>query len=141
MLAILTLACGSPPADRPAPANDVPRARLMSPVQIAAGAPALFDAADSFDPDGALVAWRFVFGDGSAASDVGVPRAWHAFAAEGLFEVGLTVRDDQGAEARARQTVRVAASTLACESDTDCVGEGGSICHGGACAWTGGGLD
>lgn len=134
-------ACGTAPTPAGRPADSGPRARLTAPVQVAAGQTATLDASESFDADGTIVLWRFVFGDGSAASDLGFPVTQHAWTEQGLYEVGLTVRDNGGGEARARQLVRVGSSTLTCDGDSDCAQTGTVSCENGICASSGGSLD
>ena len=58
------VACEEPPRSE-TPENVAPRARFSSPVWVQAGEEAHFDASESFDPDGTIVAYRFLFGDGS----------------------------------------------------------------------------
>jgi len=49
----------------------------------------------AFDPDGTIVAWRWRFGDGTAAT---VERPAHRFGDDGTYDVTLIVRDDDGSE-------------------------------------------
>ncbi|MBW3570648.1 MAG: S8 family serine peptidase [Gemmatimonadetes bacterium] len=58
----------------------------------------------SADGDGALVSWRWDFGDGSASS---AKDPSHSYAASGSYTVTLTVRDDDGAETAVSHTVTV----------------------------------
>jgi PKD repeat protein len=53
-----------------------------------------FDGSGSFD-DGAIVQYDWTFGDGAAAVDAG-PNPEHVYYAEGVFDVVLTVTDDDG---------------------------------------------
>ena len=55
-----------------------------------------FDGGGSLDPDGRVVRWHWDFGDGEEAEGEQVAHAW---AADGVFHVTLTVTDDTGAEA------------------------------------------
>jgi PKD repeat protein len=52
-----------------------------------------FDASASRDPDGAITAWRWDFGDGANAEGA---TASHAYAAPGTYVVKLTAIDDAG---------------------------------------------
>lgn len=55
---------------------------------------AIFDASDSTDPDGRIMAYAWDFDDGYTASGV---QASHEFVKPGLYTVRLTVTDDDGA--------------------------------------------
>lgn len=59
---------------------------------------------EASDPDGSVVKLQWDFGDGEQASEADPE---HVFAAEGSFEVVLTVTDDDGASAQAKRTVKV----------------------------------
>jgi PKD repeat protein len=63
-----------------------------------------FDAAESHDPDGTIVAYSWDFGDGSTATGVTVS---HAYSDNGLYLVTLTVTDNDGATASAHATKTV----------------------------------
>ncbi|MDF1561714.1 MAG: PKD domain-containing protein [Deltaproteobacteria bacterium] len=149
---------GVPPEETPE--NVSPRARFVSPAWVQAGAAASFDASESFDPDGTIIAYRFLFGDGSAEVVSASPRVEHVYGAAGTYTVWLSVEDAQGAEGRAAHGLGVtldapvacvaegdcgagetcAADGLcyrtgpgdACAADEECVGTG-FTCHGGVC--------
>ena len=53
-----------------------------------------FDSTGSFDPDGAIASYSWVFGDGTTASG---PAPTHTYATGGLYDVALTVTDNAGA--------------------------------------------
>ena len=53
-----------------------------------------FDSTGSFDPDGAIASYSWVFGDGTTASG---PSPTHAYATGGFYDVALTVTDNAGA--------------------------------------------
>jgi PKD repeat protein len=53
-----------------------------------------FNASNSFDPDGLIVACGWDFGDGDSGSDLLVD---HSYAKDGVYNVTLTVMDDDGA--------------------------------------------
>ncbi|HEU4928121.1 MAG TPA: PKD domain-containing protein, partial [Vicinamibacterales bacterium] len=53
-----------------------------------------FDSTGSFDSDGAIASYSWVFGDGTTASG---PAPTHTYATGGLYDVALTVTDDAGA--------------------------------------------
>ena len=106
LLASLT-ACGDDA--EPAPADNVaPEAQLNASTEIAAiGEPVGFSAGGSLDADGTIVSYRFVFGDGSPAIEGAAAETEHRFAAQGLYQVQLTVTDDAGATATATDVVNV----------------------------------
>lgn len=58
---------------------------------IAVGEVTRFDATRSSDPDGEILAYQWAFGDGAMAEG---PVVEYAYAAPGIYEVRLTVRDD-----------------------------------------------
>lgn len=64
------------------------------------------DGAASADPDGAVVAWRWSFGDGLTASGVA---ARHSYSEGGNYTVTLTVVDNRGAETSTARTASVEA--------------------------------
>jgi probable HAF family extracellular repeat protein len=63
-----------------------------------------FDAAASQDPDGSIVSYAWDFADGGTATGM---TAQHTFVAAGVFEVTLSVTDDDGATASAVRPVNV----------------------------------
>ncbi len=66
-----------------------------------------FDARDSIDPDGNIVSYTWDFGDGEGGEGAVVE---HRFREEGLYEVTLTVTDDQGLVDIAKTELRVGIS-------------------------------
>jgi PKD repeat protein len=106
-LALVALAgCGGD--STPEPSNVPPAAQLSAtPTLVAIGDPVAFSAGGSVDSDGEIVAYRFVFADGSPALDSGSSQASHRFAAAGLYQVTLTVTDDDGATATTTTAVNV----------------------------------
>ena len=54
-----------------------------------------FDASESSDPDGGIVSYNWDFGDGSEGSGI---TASHTYASTGVYNVALTVTDDDGNE-------------------------------------------
>jgi PKD repeat protein len=96
--------------------NQPPTATLTAtPTQVVVGEPVDLSAAGSTDADGFVVAYRFVFADGSPAITTASPGTTHAFVAPGVYRVSLTVVDERGAaSAPATATVTVA-EPVTCE--------------------------
>lgn len=63
-----------------------------------------FNASGSYDPDGALIAFFWDFGDGSNATGVNVT---HRYTQNGMFVVNVTVTDNDGATDRDTCTITV----------------------------------
>jgi PKD repeat protein len=63
-----------------------------------------FNAAESYDPDGTVVAYSWDFGDGTTASGITV---FHAYADNSSYIVTLTVTDNNGATCSANATKTV----------------------------------
>src|SRR5436309_7180336 len=61
----------------------------------AVGSPVTFNGAGSSDPDGAITAYAWTFGDGASASGASVT---HSYAAGGTYTATLTVTDNRGAQ-------------------------------------------
>jgi hypothetical protein len=124
-LPVLLAACGGEGASAPA-MNAVPRARLAAPLYSPPGVAVAFDASASYDPDGAIVEFTFVFGDGTASVTQSSPEVQHAFAAPGAFDVRVFVRDEGGLRGQATQFVVVrtdpprSATAADCELGTEC---------------------
>jgi len=68
------------------------------------GAAVTFDGSTSSDPDGEVTRWRWDFGDGGTD---GGEVATHSFRHTGLFQVRLTVTDDDGLEGQATQSITI----------------------------------
>ena len=83
--------------------NAAPTAAFTPPSSCVAGQPCQFNDA-STDGDGNVVGWLWEFGDG-ATSDQKDPT--HQYAAQGNYNVTLTVRDDDGATGSVTHTVTV----------------------------------
>jgi PKD repeat protein len=77
----------------PVSRNQPPTAVITGPVSGLVGESLNFDGLGSGDSDGALVDYRWEFGDGITASD---PTAAHSFGAAGNYALTPTVTDDGG---------------------------------------------
>jgi len=53
-----------------------------------------FDGSDSYDPDGDIAFYRWTFGDGTSV--VNVKKTSHQYSEENIYEVTLTIIDDNG---------------------------------------------
>jgi len=84
--------------------NLAPVAVVGPDFSVATYAAATFSALGSYDPDGSIVSYVWDFGDG--ATGVGIT-ARHAYTAQGVRTVTLTVRDDAGVEVQATLQVTV----------------------------------
>src|SRR5947209_4472388 len=88
-----------------APPNQPPRAAFTTTAaQVRPGDFVTFDARASTDPDGAIVSYRWAFGDGWAGEGMVIS---HAYALSGRFLVVLTVVDNNGASAATATEVLV----------------------------------
>ena len=63
-----------------------------------------FDGTASYDPDGMVVHWNWLFGDGDSTSGGNV---YHTYQTQGLFQVKLTVVDNQGLTASTVKAIEV----------------------------------
>lgn len=82
-------------APPPPPANRAPRARLSVPGETEVNVAVALSAAESSDPDGDRLTYRWDFGDGSSA-DLAVANAAHPYAKPGTYTVRVTVDDGRG---------------------------------------------
>ncbi len=69
-----------------------------------------FDAGQTYDPDGQIVNYKWDFGDG--CTDESGADVYHHFSEAGLYNVVLTVTDDDGLQAAASDTVEVVVQPL-----------------------------
>jgi PKD repeat protein len=74
--------------------NQPPVADAGGPYMGTIGQPVIFDATGSMDPDGTITAYMWDFGDGKTGTG---PTPSHSYAADGVYNVTLTVTDDAGA--------------------------------------------
>ncbi len=102
-LGLVAVACSPNPST---PSNVSPLA-VITPIadtNVAVGEEVTFDAANSGDPDGSIVAWNWDFADFTTGSGVNVVKS---FASSGSFEVKLTVTDNKGATASSTVAITV----------------------------------
>ena len=131
LFALAGAGCGTDPAEATAMAAQAPLARLRVPRLGEPGAQLLFDASDAVSPGGALLHWRFSFGDGTALVDAGAPRLHHVYAAAGIYAVSVEVEDLVGRRARAEGQVTVRSGAPVCLTDADCAA--GDRCQEARC--------
>jgi PKD repeat protein len=82
-----------------------PSAAFALPVGATAGTPTQFEGSASSDPDGAIAAYEWAFGDDTTATGSSPS---HVYASEGEYTVTLTVTDDAGNTSELSHTVTVA---------------------------------
>ena len=96
------------PAPKPPPpppgANVGPTAVITGDQKANSGGNVHFDGTDSFDPDGNVVRFDWSFGDGGVGTFVSGD---HVYNSAGVFNVTLTVTDNNGATDSATRTVEV----------------------------------
>ncbi len=103
LLVAVLCACAGPSTN--VGTNRPPEAAFISNVTTGpAPLSVAFDATSSRAPDGVIVTFTWVFGDG--ATGAGATTA-HTYASAGSFEAVLTVTDDRGATASATRTITV----------------------------------
>lgn len=119
LVALVLVACGGQLPASPV-ANAAPRARLAGPLLAPLGVKVVFDAADSFDPDGRVLEYTFSFSDGARPVTQSTPDVEHVFEQPGAYEVVVVVRDDTGQLAGARQLVVVRTDPPLCTATPDC---------------------
>jgi hypothetical protein len=80
---------GSPENIKP-----VANASAYGPYQGSVNSEITFDGSKSYDPDGNITSWNWIFGDGTNGSGKTVK---HLYSSSGTFQVTLTVTDNDGA--------------------------------------------
>lgn len=106
-LALLGLLAPAGCDDGPRHAGNAPSAVLRAPATCDLGQSVILDASGSTDPDGDIVLYRFVIGDGSAAREQTEPRATHVCRTAGLIEAAVFVVDATGLTSRASSLIAV----------------------------------
>jgi PKD repeat protein len=89
------------PTPEPTPGQP-PVAQITGPASGLVGETLTFDGSGSSDPDGAITAYAWDFGDGTSASG---PAVQHSYAAPGTYTVVLTVTDEGGLSGQASWSV------------------------------------
>jgi PKD repeat protein len=84
------------------PANQPPTAVINGPTIGLVGDPLDFDGSISSDPDGTIVSYSWVFGDGTTGSGASVS---HSYGNPGSYNVALTVADNGGLDDTSTYTV------------------------------------
>ena len=84
--------------------NQAPVAKLSAPHSGVENTSLAFDSSDSYDPDGTIVSRVLDFGDGNSSTSSATT---HQYAAPGVYNVTLTVTDNDGAIADVVREVRI----------------------------------
>jgi hypothetical protein len=104
--------------ERPVAVFDGPRTARV-------GEPVIFDGSQSSDVDGTVVAWSFLWGDGSPEELSTAPRGLHIYRSPGLFVVDLSAIDDRGSKGSVSYNLLVTGSAEGSgEGSGDGSGEG-----------------
>jgi PKD repeat protein len=83
-----------------------PVANPNGPYNGTVGQQVAFDGSNSFDPDGSIISYDWNFGDGNTGTGVSPT---HTYAAEGYYDVSLTVMDNDGLTNTAATSASIAA--------------------------------
>jgi len=101
--------------------NQPPVADSNGPYTGTVGVPVSFDGSGSSDPDGTIRSYDWDFGDGTVVPDAG-PTPTHTYAADGTFNVTLTVTDDAGATDSAMTTATITSDRGVIEAEIEAPG-------------------
>ena len=107
-----------------------PVASFSAPARSDTGQPTIFNAFASVYPDGTIVAYHWVFGDGHSV-DTTSPTTAHVYTAAGVKTVTLTVTDSDGTTGQAQRTVNIHATSTTPKAFTGQNGDNGRHAHGG----------
>ena len=107
-----------------------PVASFSAPARSDTGQATIFNASASVYPDGTIVAYHWVFGDGSSV-DTTSPTTAHIYTAAGVKTVTLTVTDDDGTTGEAQRTVNVHTTSTTPKASMGQNGSNGRHAHGG----------
>ena len=91
------------------PGYNIPPVAMATadPAQGTAPLEVSFSSAQSYDPDGSIVAWSWIFGDGGSST---LANPTHTFDDADVYTVQLTVTDDDGATASTTLTITATAA-------------------------------
>jgi subtilisin-like proprotein convertase family protein len=109
--------------------NAPPIAAFTGPTSVILGRSAAFDATGSHDIDGTIVNYSWDFnGSGSYATDTGsTPGASFTFTSPGVINVGLRVRDNDGATTQITHAIQVTRPPVAALKATPASPTGGQV--------------
>lgn len=125
----------APPPTATSAANAAPVADLaVAPTTASVGETVALDATRSSDPDGSVALYEWDFdGDGTVDRQTTSSTVSHGYGASGTYDASVTVVDDGGATAVARQSVTVRGDTR----PTADAGDGGTYGVGEAVSFDG----
>ena len=115
-LLVVTLAVGCDSGGSGSSSNDAPNADFRSKARAGEAMTYTFDASDSYDADGQIVAYEWEFGNGDTGSGETVT---HAYSSAGEREVVLAVTDEDDATKSATRTITVDKSEKDYEFSSD----------------------
>ena len=124
------LGCGGTP---PPPGNNPPTASFGFSCTLLACS---FDASGSTDSDGSIVSYSWIFDDGNSASGA---TADNSYAANGSYNVSVTVTDNEGASSTSTQIVTVSDGTEPPPADITLTGTRASTGRSVTLNWNGAG--
>jgi PKD repeat protein len=78
----------------------------IQPTHLVMNRQMLFNASQSYDPDGSIVAYAWNFGDGNI-TNVNTPLIYHTYTGTGVYQILLNVTDNDGLGANTAMTVGV----------------------------------
>jgi PKD repeat protein len=90
------------------PPNGAPTADFNISGPMVIGSTVTFDATPSTDPDGSIVSYAWIFGDGTTGSGKVVT---HSYSASGSYNITLTVTDDRGVSVSTTKSATIGDTT------------------------------